>query len=43
MLDDLSELVTISSFIVCSILSCFAPQLKLQYKLSLLALYDYNL
>lgn len=27
----------------CSILSCFAPQLKLQNKPSLLALYDYNL
>lgn len=43
MLDALSELVTLSSFIVCSVLSCFAPQLKLQYKvcwLYIIVIYD---
>lgn len=28
------------SFLVCSVLPCLAPQLKLQYKVSLLTLYD---
>lgn len=34
-LDNLPELVTASSFSACPVLSCFAPQLKLQHKISL--------
>lgn len=43
MLEGLSELVTASSFSACPVLSCFAPQLKLQHKISLWTLYGSNL